>query len=321
MATPATAAELPAIVLFVADDLGHADDSYYGATALSTPVVDGPDARGHRFTDVRAASAKCTPSRYTLLTGQHAFRSPLRSAVLGGTDGALVAEDAPTLTDGLREFGYLTAAIGSWHLRLDWTLRDNRARRADPYEEFRPAMEADGWEVDYSQPFQNGPLERGFDHFDRISGSLDIPQYCVLVGDRAETDPTEAKSPLVTSQHPGPAAPGWEVDAPTASDWSAPDGAPDLLPLTARSSRIVSATAFGGSLVLMGERGAACYSTGPGGFDDSVGVPILLEGDSGQFFDRVEDPQQRTDIWETIGAVRPEMAARFLDETGYGDTP
>lgn len=486
MATPAAAADLPDIVLVVADDLGHADLSCYGATAFTTPVLDRLASRGHRFTDAHAASAVCTPSRYALLTGRHPWRSPLRSAVLGGTDGALIAEDVPTLADALRDFGYLTAAIGKWHLGLDWTLRDGTTRRIDPDEEFRPAMEADGWDVDYSQPFQNGPLQRGFDHFVGISGSLDMPPYCILAGDRAETIPSETKSPLVTSQRPGPAAPGWEDDevdprfAREAVDWlrrttprgaqdpprflylatAAPhrpcvppeeyrgrsgigpradsilmiddivgqveqalagssrpalviftsdngaptcypedgaledhlpngelrgqkadvydgghrvplivsgdglapgvderlvslldlfpslcahlqrkteahrttgpatardrlalDGAPDLLRPSAPSSRIVSATAFDGSLVLMGERGTACFSTGSGGFSDPVGVPTRLDGDSGQFFDRAEDPQQRTDIWETTGAIRREMVSRFLDETGYGDPP
>src|SRR5699024_1873570 len=82
----------------------------------------------------------------------------------------------------------------------------------------------------------------------------------------------------------------------TARDRLALDGAPDLLRPSAPSSRIVSATAFDGSLVLMGERGTACFSTGSGGFSDPVGVPTRLDGDSGQFFDRAEDPQQRTDI-------------------------
>src|SRR5699024_11411537 len=47
------------------------------------------------------------------------------------------------------------------------------------------------------------PLQRGFDHFVGISGSLDMPPYCILAGDRAETIPSETKSPLVTSQRPG----------------------------------------------------------------------------------------------------------------------
>lgn len=478
-------ADLPDIVLVVADDLGHADLSCYGATAFTTPVLDRLAARGRRFTDAHAASAVCTPSRYALLTGRYPWRSPLRSAVLGGTDGALIAEDVPTLAGALHDLGYLTAAIGKWHLGLDWALRDGSRRRIDGGEEFRPSMEADGWDVDYSQPFENGPLERGFDHFLGISGSLDMPPYCFLAGDRAETVPTEEKSPLVTSQRPGPAAPGWrdeDVDprfAREAVDWlqrttpsgpqdpprflylatSAPhrpcvppddyrgrsgigpradsilmiddivgrveqalqdsgrpclllftsdngapicypedgavedhlpngelrgqkadvydgghrvpllisgdgfasgvddrlvslldlfpsllshvhettegsrtgrsaareqlalDGAPDLLHPATHVSRVVSATAFDGSVVLMGQQGTACFSTGSGGFSDPVGVPTSLDGESGQFFDRAADPQQTTDIWETTAGVRREMVTRFLDETGYGDPP
>src|SRR5699024_9545348 len=183
-----------------------------------------------------APSAAATPIRSALLTCRHPGLSPLRASALGGTDGALIAEDFPTLADALRDFGYLTAAIGKWHLGLDWTLRDGTTRRIDPDEEFHPAMEADGWDVDYSQPFQNGPLQRGFDHFVGISGSLDMLPYCILAGDRAEPIPSETKSPLVTSQRPGPAAPGWEDDevdprfAQEAVDWlrrTTPHGAQD----------------------------------------------------------------------------------------------
>lgn len=227
---------LPDIVVVFADDLGHGDLSCYGARAFTTPVLDALAASGRRFTDAHAASAVCTPSRYALLTGRYPWRSPLQSAVLGGTDGALIAEDVPTIAHALREIGYRTAAIGKWHLGLDWALADGGRRHIDPERGFQPAMEADGWDVDYTRPFENGPLDRGFDHFVGISGSLDMPPYCYLAGDRVESLPTETKQPLVTSQRPGPAAPGWrddEVDlrfAEEAVEWlrrTAPDRAED----------------------------------------------------------------------------------------------
>ncbi|ATG50467.1 arylsulfatase [Brachybacterium vulturis] len=486
VSAPTGDADLPDIVVILADDLGHADLSCYGATAFSTPALDALAARGLRFTDAHAASAVCTPSRYALLTGRHPWRSPLRSAVLGGTDGALIAEDVPTLAGTLRERGYLTAAIGKWHLGLDWQLRDGTRRRIAPEAGFRPSMEADGWDVDFTEPFENGPLERGFDHFVGISGSLDMPPYCILSGDRAETVPTEEKTPRVTSQRPGPAAPGWvdaDVDprfAREAVDWlrrttpvgpqdpprflylatAAPhrpclppeehrgrsgigpradailmiddivdrveaalenssrpclvvfasdngaptcypedgaledhlpngalrgqkadvydgghrvplivsgdglparvderlvslldlfpsllahveaiaeaqraprrpgeravldlDGAADLLRPSSGPSRVVGATAFDGSLVLMREKETACFSTGSGGFSEPVGVPTRTDGEEGQFYDRAADPRQSTDLWEAAGARRREMVAQFIDETGYGDLP
>lgn len=200
----------PDVLVIVTDDLGHGDLSCYGATAYSTPVLDGLARRGRLFTDAHATSSVCTPSRYSVLTGRYPWRSPLRSRVLGGTDGAMIDAETPTLADMLGQVGYRTAAIGKWHLGLDWQLQDGTRRRIDPSRPFHPSMEGDGWDVDYTVAFENGPLDRGFDEFFGIAGSLDMPPYCFLRGREVETAPTVEKSPLITSQRPGPAAPGWD---------------------------------------------------------------------------------------------------------------
>lgn len=200
----------PDVLVVVTDDLGFGDLSCYGATAYATPVMDSLARQGRLFTDAHATSSVCTPSRYSLLTGRYPWRSPLRSRVLGGTDGALIDGRTPTLAHALGGIGYRTAAIGKWHLGLDWLLRDGTRRRIDPARPFHPSMEDDGWDVDYTAPFENGPLDRGFDEFFGIAGSLDMPPYCFLRGREVETLPTLEKSPLITSQRPGPAAPDWD---------------------------------------------------------------------------------------------------------------
>ncbi|MDU0354007.1 sulfatase-like hydrolase/transferase [Paraglaciecola aquimarina] len=64
----------PNIVVFYVDDLGWGDLSSYGATQVNTPNVDALASNGIRFTDAHSSAATCTPSRYSLLTGEHAFR-------------------------------------------------------------------------------------------------------------------------------------------------------------------------------------------------------------------------------------------------------
>ena len=64
----------PNVILLVADDLGYGDLSCYGATSVSTPHVDRLAASGVRFTDAHAVASTSTPSRYSLLTGEYAWR-------------------------------------------------------------------------------------------------------------------------------------------------------------------------------------------------------------------------------------------------------
>lgn len=68
--------EKPNIVLIYADDLGYGDVSCYGATKVSTPNIDRLAAQGLRFTNAHCTSATSTPSRYSILTGEYAWRRP-----------------------------------------------------------------------------------------------------------------------------------------------------------------------------------------------------------------------------------------------------
>jgi len=91
LAPPATRAEQrPNIVLIYTDDLGYGDVSVYGATVFKTKNIDALAARGLRFTDAHAAAATCTPSRYALLTGEHAWRKPGTNVLPG--NAALIIE-------------------------------------------------------------------------------------------------------------------------------------------------------------------------------------------------------------------------------------
>ena len=64
----------PNVIVIVADDLGYGDLQCYGAQRVSTPHVDSLAQSGIRFTNAHAVAATSTPSRYSLLTGQYAWR-------------------------------------------------------------------------------------------------------------------------------------------------------------------------------------------------------------------------------------------------------
>lgn len=107
----------PNLVFVLADDAGYGDFSCFGAARIKTPNIDRLAAQGVRFTDAYAPSATCTPTRYSLLTGEYAWRKPGTNILPG--DAALIIEPGrPTLPALMKQAGYATGAIGKWHLGL-----------------------------------------------------------------------------------------------------------------------------------------------------------------------------------------------------------
>jgi len=64
----------PNVVVIMADDLGWGDVSCNGATAVQTPHIDRLAREGLRFTSGYCSASTCTPTRYSFLTGEYAFR-------------------------------------------------------------------------------------------------------------------------------------------------------------------------------------------------------------------------------------------------------
>lgn len=130
----------PNIVVFYVDDLGYGDLGVYGAKGVETPNIDALAENGIRFTDAHSSAATCTPSRYSLLTGEHAFRK--NAEVLKGDAKMLITPGQPTLASLVKKAGYKTAVIGKWHLGLG----DGKTP------------------LDWNSDVKPGPLEIGFDY-------------------------------------------------------------------------------------------------------------------------------------------------------------
>ena len=75
--TASPAASKPNILLILADDLGYGDVRCYNdQSKVATPNLDRLARDGMRFTDAHSPATVCTPTRYSLMTGQMAFRVP-----------------------------------------------------------------------------------------------------------------------------------------------------------------------------------------------------------------------------------------------------
>ncbi|GAC1449813.1 MAG: arylsulfatase [Isosphaeraceae bacterium] len=118
--TPHTseAADAPArpnVVVILADDLGYSDLGCYGGE-IRTPNLDSLAATGLRFTQFYN-TARCWPSRATLLTGYYA-QQVRRDKVQGVPSGAAGTRPAwaRLLPDMLRPRGYRSYHSGKWHV-------------------------------------------------------------------------------------------------------------------------------------------------------------------------------------------------------------
>ena len=182
-------ADTPNIIFIMADDLGYGDVACYNPDSkIPTPNMDRLASQGRRFTDAHSPSGVCTPTRYGVLTGRYAWRSRLKSGVLGGYSPPLIEKGRATVASLLKQKGYQTACIGKWHLGLGW-------QRSDQKTTGDPKHNATG--IDHAKPLTSGPLTLGFDYFFGCSASWDMPPYAWIENDSLiESDlvPTQKKA-------------------------------------------------------------------------------------------------------------------------------
>ena len=170
----------PNIIVIMADDLGYGDVSCYGATELQTPNIDRLAASGVRFTDGYCSASTCTPTRYSFLTGNFAFRTP-GTGVAPPNSPALISPGTETVASILKRGGYRTAVVGKWHLGLGAKKTKGKAnpgnRRGGP---------------DWNGELKPGPLEIGFDTCFLLPTTNDrVPQVYVQDHHVANLDPND----------------------------------------------------------------------------------------------------------------------------------
>jgi arylsulfatase A-like enzyme len=159
---------LPNVIMIYTDDVGYGDVSCYGATQVSTPNIDKLAAGGIRFTNGHCSSATCTPSRYSMLTGQYAWREK-GTGIARGDATLIIDPNKKSWPDVMQAAGYTTGVVGKWHLGLG-------------------AGDAPNW----NSHIVPGPAEIGFDYSFLIPATGDrVPCVYVENQDVVGLDPND----------------------------------------------------------------------------------------------------------------------------------
>lgn len=102
----------PNIVLIITDDQGYGELACHGNPTIRTPNLDQLHAESIRFTAFHV-SPTCAPTRASMMTGRHEFRSGVTHTIMQRERLAL---DATTIAQVLSQAGYQTGIFGKWHL-------------------------------------------------------------------------------------------------------------------------------------------------------------------------------------------------------------
>jgi len=101
---------------------GYADIGCHGCTDTPTPNIDSIAAKGIRFTNGYVSCPVCSPTRAGLATGRyqqrfgHEFNTGPPPGGLREHVGLPLTET--TIADVLKSAGYVTGAVGKWHLGI-----------------------------------------------------------------------------------------------------------------------------------------------------------------------------------------------------------
>ena len=171
----------PNVIYILADDLGYGDlNCYNNNSKIKTPNIDKLASEGMIFTDMHSTSSVCTPTRYSILTGEYAWRTRLKSSVLWSYGPLMISDEKSTVSKLFKKENYNTAVIGKWHLGLDWQLKKNYEKVDVIVNDFGLITDYNEKIVDFSKNPTRGPSNVGFDYHYIIPASLDIPPYVYI---------------------------------------------------------------------------------------------------------------------------------------------
>lgn len=186
----------PNVVFIYADDIGYGDLGCYGFSAVATPNVDRLAKEGLRLTDMHASSSTSTPSRYSLMTGEYAWRRP-GTGVAPGDAAQIVTTDHFTLPQMMQRAGYTTAAIGKWHLGLG-----KERGKQDWNNIITPGPNQIGFDYSYIMAATADRVPCVYIENGRVVGLNPLDPISVSYSSRFEGEPTGKRNPELLRLHP-----------------------------------------------------------------------------------------------------------------------
>ncbi len=110
LSLPVFGDERPNVVIVMADDHGYGDTGYTGHPFVQTPNLDAMAEGGVVFNRFYASAPVCSPTRASVMTGRHPFRTNVPN------HGHYMRPHETTIAEALKDAGYVTGHFGKWHI-------------------------------------------------------------------------------------------------------------------------------------------------------------------------------------------------------------
>ncbi|HBJ86887.1 MAG TPA: arylsulfatase [Verrucomicrobiales bacterium] len=112
-------AEVPNVIVILADDMGAGDVAAFNGGRNRTPNIDKLVSEGLWFERAYSGAPVCAPSRAALLTGRYPHRTGVVSLALDKElELTRLKRDEMTVADVFAANGWRTGLVGKWHTGL-----------------------------------------------------------------------------------------------------------------------------------------------------------------------------------------------------------
>src|SRR5688572_2759426 len=183
----------PSVLVVLVDDMGYSDIGCYGGE-IRTPAIDRLAREGARFSQFYN-TARCSPSRASLITGLHPHQTGI---------GVLTNDDRPrgypgtinkrcvTIAEVLKAAGYATCLAGKWHLASEMHRPNDAWPTRRGFDRFYGTLTGCG------SFFQPGTLTRGEQNVEDEALAPDYfytdaitDEACAFLRERAQARPAQ----------------------------------------------------------------------------------------------------------------------------------